>query len=77
MIAIEIENRSDAVVDETGAAKVARQVLAAEGVSEGELVEFCKARIAAYKYPRIVEFVDEVPKTPTGKFLRRALRGNS
>lgn len=39
-----------------------------------ELVEFCKARVAAYKYPRIVEIVDEVPKTVTGKFLRRVLR---
>jgi len=30
--------------------------------------------MAAYKYPREVEFVKEVPKTATGKFLRRALR---
>ena len=39
-----------------------------------ELIEFCKQRMAAYKYPRIVEIVDEVPKTATGKFLRRLLR---
>jgi long-chain acyl-CoA synthetase len=39
-----------------------------------EIIEFCKSRIAAYKYPRQVEIVDEVPKTVTGKFLRRALR---
>lgn len=39
-----------------------------------ELVEFCRARMAAYKYPRMVEILDELPKTPTGKFLRRALR---
>jgi probable rRNA maturation factor len=37
VIAIEIENRSGAVVDEAGVARVARQVLAAEGVDEGEL----------------------------------------
>ena len=30
--------------------------------------------MAAYKYPRTVEFLDEVPKTVTGKFLRRELR---
>ncbi|WP_035856592.1 class I adenylate-forming enzyme family protein [Cryptosporangium arvum] len=39
-----------------------------------ELVEFCRATMAAYKYPRIVEFVDELPKTTTGKILRRELR---
>lgn len=38
------------------------------------IMEFCKARMAAYKYPREVEFVSEIPKTLTGKFLRRRLR---
>jgi len=33
-----------------------------------------RSKIAAYKYPRQVEIVDEIPKTVTGKFLRRALR---
>jgi long-chain acyl-CoA synthetase len=42
--------------------------------TEQEIIEFCKSKIAAYKYPRFVEFVDEVPKTVTGKFLRRVLR---
>jgi long-chain acyl-CoA synthetase len=39
-----------------------------------ELIAFCKERMAAYKYPRIVDFVDELPKTLTGKILRRELR---
>jgi long-chain acyl-CoA synthetase len=39
-----------------------------------EIISFCKARMAAYKYPRKVEFVSEIPKTLTGKFLRRTLR---
>lgn len=39
-----------------------------------ELIDFCKERMAAYKYPRLVEIVPEVPKTVTGKFLRRVLR---
>jgi long-chain acyl-CoA synthetase len=39
-----------------------------------ELVEFCRSRMAAYKYPRMVEIVEEIPKTATGKFLRRELR---
>ncbi|MHA1263042.1 MAG: AMP-binding enzyme [Candidatus Freyarchaeota archaeon] len=33
-----------------------------------------KERVAAYKYPRYVEFIDEIPKTIVGKVLRRALR---
>jgi long-chain acyl-CoA synthetase len=43
-------------------------------VKEEEIVAHCKERMAAYKYPRQVEFVREVPKTATGKFLRRAFR---
>ena len=40
-----------------------------------ELMAFCKERMAAYKYPRQVEILDEIPKTATGKILRRELRG--
>lgn len=43
-------------------------------VTHEEIISFCKERMAAYKYPREVEFVKEVPKTATGKFLRRAFR---
>jgi long-chain acyl-CoA synthetase len=43
-------------------------------VKEEEIMAHCKERMAAYKYPREVEFVKEVPKTATGKFLRRAFR---
>ena len=39
-----------------------------------ELIEHCRARMAAYKYPREVAILDEVPKTATGKMLRRELR---
>ena len=35
---------------------------------------FCKDRLAAYKYPRVVEIIDELPKGPTGKILKRELR---
>jgi long-chain acyl-CoA synthetase len=39
-----------------------------------DIIAFCKSRMAAYKYPRKVEIVAEIPKTLTGKFLRRSLR---
>jgi long-chain acyl-CoA synthetase len=42
-----------------------------------ELIAHCKERMAAYKYPRSVVLVDELPKTVTGKILRRELRGGS
>jgi long-chain acyl-CoA synthetase len=45
-----------------------------DAVSEEELISYCKERMADYKYPRQIEFLDEVPKTATGKFLRRELR---
>ncbi|MCU1614072.1 MAG: lcfB [Frankiales bacterium] len=38
-----------------------------------ELRDFAKARVAAYKYPRLLWLVDELPKGPTGKILRRAV----
>jgi long-chain acyl-CoA synthetase len=43
-------------------------------VTEQDLVDYAKQQMAAYKYPRSVEFVDELPKTTTGKILRRELR---
>jgi long-chain acyl-CoA synthetase len=43
--------------------------------SEAELIAFCKERMAAYKYPRSIEFLAELPKTASGKILRRELRG--
>jgi long-chain acyl-CoA synthetase len=39
-----------------------------------ELTEFCRAELAAYKYPRHIEVLPDLPKTPTGKLLRRELR---
>jgi long-chain acyl-CoA synthetase len=39
-----------------------------------ELITHCRERMAAYKYPRIVEVIDELPKTASGKILRRELR---
>jgi long-chain acyl-CoA synthetase len=43
-------------------------------VAGDELVGYCKQRLAAYKYPRRVEILDELPKTLSGKILRRELR---
>ena len=45
-----------------------------QSVSEQELKAFVKERLAPYKYPRFIEFVDELPKTATGKIQRFRLR---
>jgi long-chain acyl-CoA synthetase len=39
-----------------------------------ELVAFARGRLAGYKLPRLIEFVDDFPRTPTGKVLKRQLR---
>jgi long-chain acyl-CoA synthetase len=38
-----------------------------------DLQAWAKQRVAAYKYPRRIVFVDELPKGPTGKILKRAI----
>jgi long-chain acyl-CoA synthetase len=43
-------------------------------VTEAELIAYCRENMAAYKYPRSIELVAELPKTTTGKILRRELR---
>jgi len=43
-------------------------------VTEEELIGFCQQQMAAYKYPRSIDFVEDLPKTTTGKILRRELR---
>ena len=47
---------------------------AGHNADEDELIEFCAGRIAAYKRIREVVFIEEIPKTPVGKVLRRVLR---
>ncbi len=41
---------------------------------EHDLLEFCRARLSHYKCPRSVEFLDELPKSGSGKVLKRELR---
>lgn len=43
-------------------------------VTADELIQFCRDRMAAFKYPRQIEIIDEIPKTTSGKVLRRLLR---
>jgi benzoate-CoA ligase len=64
--------------DAEGLVKPRAYVVLKNGEGDGDLArdiqEFVKGRIASYKYPRWVEFVDELPKTATGKIQRYRLR---
>jgi 2-aminobenzoate-CoA ligase len=45
-----------------------------QSITSDQLIEYCRGKIATYKLPREVVFVNELPRTPTGKLLRRVLR---
>ena len=61
--------------DEWGESVTAVIVLqAGQSVSDEELITFCSEKLASYKKPRKVYFVDELPKNPSGKVLKRELR---
>ena len=60
----------EALGEEVGAAVVLKK---GEQLSEDELRDHVKSEVAAYKYPRKIWFVDELPKGPTGKILKREI----
>ena len=51
-----------------------RAVVVAEGLDEARVVAHCRARLAAFKVPKQVEFVASLPKSGVGKILRRGVR---
>ncbi len=57
---------------EVPAAHVA--LLPGASIAEDELIEFCTQRIARFKRPRFIKFVDSLPKTPVGKIQKNELR---
>ena len=62
--------------DRTGEAVKAVVVRAAgSGLTEDEVREHCTVRLARFKVPAVIEFVDVLPRTPTGKVARRQLAG--
>jgi long-chain acyl-CoA synthetase len=62
----------DEVKGEVVAAYVIPQPGAA--LTGGEVEAYCRERMAAYKVPRLVEITESIPKSPTGKILKRVLR---
>jgi len=64
------------VPDERWGEAVKAVVVRAPGstVSEQDLMDYCQGKIAGYKRPRSIDFVDALPRNPTGKILKRELR---
>jgi long-chain acyl-CoA synthetase len=61
----------DELGEEVGAAVVLCQ---GESLEADDVKRYVKEQVAAYKYPRQVWFVDELPKGPTGKILKREIK---
>src|ERR1700752_4632432 len=63
------------VPDDLYGEEVAGFVVLREGseASEAELIDYCKAHLADFKCPKTVHFLDDIPKGPTGKLLKREL----
>jgi acyl-CoA synthetase (AMP-forming)/AMP-acid ligase II len=59
------------VAHPTWGEQVAAAVVVSEPVTEKELLTFCRGRLADFKVPSRLYFVDSIPKTPTGKIQRR------
>jgi long-chain acyl-CoA synthetase len=64
------------IADERHGEEVKAVIALAPGqsASEEELIAYCKERLSAYKYPRSIEFIESLPKGPSGKILKRELR---
>jgi long-chain acyl-CoA synthetase len=60
----------DSLGEEVGAAVVIKD---GESASPEELRAYMKEKVAAYKYPRVIWLLDELPKGPTGKILKREI----
>jgi len=60
--------------EQSGEAPKAFVVKAADGLTQEEISAHCKDYLTGYKRPKEIEFVDEIPKSPVGKILRKELR---
>ena len=57
-----------------GESPLAIVVRSDDNLGAPEVLEFCQGRLARFKQPQVVEFVDEIPRNPSGKILKRVLR---
>ncbi|MBL4789966.1 MAG: AMP-binding protein, partial [Kordiimonadaceae bacterium] len=58
----------------TGEKVVAYVVRSDDKLTEAEVIDYCREHLTNYKVPKVVRFIDALPKSPVGKVLRRELR---
>ena len=69
-----IISTQDAYRGESVKAVVVLRAAAKGNTSEADIINWCKDNMAAYKYPRVVQFVDALPKSGSGKVMWRSLQ---
>jgi long-chain acyl-CoA synthetase len=74
ILEVAIVSAPDPEIGETIKAYVALKPEYKDKITENEIIEWSKERLAGYKYPRQVEFVTVLPRTAVGKIFRRKLR---
>jgi len=62
------------IKDDKGEELVKAIIVATDKIEAKDIYEFCRGRISDFKIPRIIEFRQEIPKSPTGKVLREYLK---
>jgi long-chain acyl-CoA synthetase len=78
ILEVGVVSAPDANIGETIKAYVVLKPEYKDGkITEREIIEWAKERLAAYKYPRQVEFINILPRTAVGKIFRRKLRERS
>ncbi len=77
-ILLEHEKIKDAVVlgilDDNGIEAVKAAIVPDGELQRNEVVQYCRERISGFKIPSVIEFLDELPRSPTGKVLREELK---
>lgn len=76
-VLLELDGIDEAVVvgqkSETYGEVVKAHIVRRRDISLSDIIEHCKKRISSHKIPKIINFVDEIPKSATGKILRKYL----
>ncbi len=62
------------ITDGDGVESVKAVIVPSEEIQKKDILELCRERIAEFKIPKIIEFRDELPRSPTGKVLREELK---
>jgi len=62
-------------ITDNGGSESVKAVIVCDGeLKREDIIKFCRDRVSEFKIPRIIEFRDELPRSPTGKVLREELK---